>query len=231
MKRSASALEQITYSSSSDDDREDSPASVQHTLKKRYALPLAWLHPEVCKLTSACLSCRKLPALSENLKVTVPIDDPSKHQGRVRTTPHVDGQWAAHVYVHIKLSTQHPLNKLLKQAFEVAKTEVPSIQEIPGAVDEKGRRTLHVSLSRPIYLRAHQRDDLKRAVKGVAGSHNQSVLHHNNPLLRKLSHFVYHSFKLSFSTFSQFTNDERTRTFLAIHVSAGHSEVGSIFLV
>ena len=27
------------------------------------------------------------------------IDDPSKHQGRTRTKPHVEGDWATHVYV------------------------------------------------------------------------------------------------------------------------------------
>ena len=31
---------------------------------------------------------------------------------------------------------------------------------------------LHVSLTRPVYLRVHQREDLKRAVKAVALSHS-----------------------------------------------------------
>jgi hypothetical protein len=35
----------------------------------------------------------------------------------------------------------------------------------------KGERELHVSLSRPTYLRAHQREDLKRAVKALATNH------------------------------------------------------------
>lgn len=35
----------------------------------------------------------------------------------------------------------------------------------------KREMELHVSLSRPIFLRAHQREDLKRAVKAVANSH------------------------------------------------------------
>jgi hypothetical protein len=34
----------------------------------------------------------------------------------------------------------------------------------------KGERELHVSLSRPTYLRAHQREELKRAVKASAKS-------------------------------------------------------------
>ena len=32
----------------------------------------------------------------------------------------------------------------------------------------RGERELHVSLSRPTYLRAHQREELKRAVKASA---------------------------------------------------------------
>lgn len=42
--------------------------------------------------------------------------------------------------------------------------------------DGKKEIELHVSLSRPVFLRAHQREDLKRAVKTVANSRSPYVL-------------------------------------------------------
>jgi len=67
---------------------------------------------------------------------------------------------------------------------------------------------LHISLSRPIFLRTHQRDDLKRVVRSLAEKHRR--------------------FKVSFTTFSILTNDERTRTFLSLDVGAGHPELQSL---
>jgi len=67
---------------------------------------------------------------------------------------------------------------------------------------------LHISLSRPTYLRAHQREQFKRAVKGVATR--------------------FSPFSASFSTFSELTNDEQTRTFLAMEIGAGHAELAAL---
>lgn len=50
-------------------------------------------------------------------------------------------------------------------------------EQVPGthgiALQTAGKREMefHVSLSRPVFLRAHQREDLKRAVKAVANTH------------------------------------------------------------
>jgi hypothetical protein len=56
----------------------------------------------------------------------------------------------------------------------------------------KGERELHVSLSRPTYLRAHQREELKRAVKALAKSHTPYVLYSTSLLTFILSaeHFI-----------------------------------------
>ncbi|KAL0960875.1 hypothetical protein HGRIS_005890 [Hohenbuehelia grisea] len=195
MKRSSSVL--VSYASSDDDDTEK--IEVKPIKKKR-----------------------KLPALSSSLITPVPKDNPALHQGRVRTQPHVDGQFAAYVYVPVRVDRSSPLTGLLRDVLQHARSMVGILHGMPGSLqalmDESSdaadfsdtRRNdepleLHISLSRPLLLRAHQRDELKRAVKGIAKDHT--------------------SFKASFATFTDLTNDERTRTFLAMEVGAGHHEV------
>ncbi|KAF9013362.1 hypothetical protein BDQ17DRAFT_1321214 [Cyathus striatus] len=117
---------------------------------------------------------RKLPPLPSSLLSLAPIDNPALHQGRKRTTPHVEEM-------------------------------VPTLHE-HWLVDNSLHIELHVSLSRPIFLRAHQREELKRAVKHISRKNNK--------------------FSLSFATFAELTNDEKTRTFLAMEAGAGHHEVG-----
>ena len=120
------------------------------------------------------------------------VDDPALHQGRIRSTPHVEGQFAAHVYVSLNLGRHSPMSRLYKVVQAVlrdAKQEVPALRDIwttksSGVVNastekeakDEPKRELHISLSRPIFLRAHQREDLKRAVKKVAKSSKPSVL-------------------------------------------------------
>jgi U6 snRNA phosphodiesterase len=146
MKRTSAAL--VSYSSSEGEDNsadEDENTTSPPPVKKR-----------------------KLPTLSSNLVVPVPVDDPTKHQGRIRSTPHVEGQWATHVYINIPLSRQSPFWSLLQNVVSDAKSRVPALhdfwsQDISGSQPE-----LHVSLTRPIFLRSHQREDLKRALKLIA---------------------------------------------------------------
>ena len=133
---------------------------------------------------------RKLPELAAHLAPPVPPDDPSKHQGRTRTTPHVEGQWAAYVYVPIALRGT-ALRRIVARAVGIAKkggdldpagtsggVGVPvhahaharsdSVRDSgDGAVCEE----LHVSLTRPFFLRAYQREEMKRAVRDVAKAH------------------------------------------------------------
>jgi len=140
MKRSSTSLVSYSDSSSEDDARSNSPTS-----------------PE--KLPTAAQKKRKLPPLATHLTVAAPIDDPAQHQGRVRTTPHVDGQWAAHVYVPVSAG-----RSLVRTAFARALESVPNLQALGGG-------ELHISLTRPVYLRAHQREEIKRAVRAVARAH------------------------------------------------------------
>ena len=115
---------------------------------------------------------RKLPELTAELTVPAPIDDPTKHQGRLRTFPHVEGQWSAYVYIAIPLhgSEAKHLAHVVRRAFLQARSIEPIIHpmkdvELEGVLN-KGE--LHVSLTRPVFLRAHQRDEFKMSVKRVA---------------------------------------------------------------
>lgn len=112
---------------------------------------------------------RKLPPLSGAISPPPPIDDPALHQGRTRTTPHVEGQWAAHIYVSIALRSSSPLFNLVNDVIDLSRKRVGTLEEI--GAPEAGRRELHVSLSRPVFLRAHQRQELKDAVRNIARGH------------------------------------------------------------
>ncbi len=126
-------------------------------------------------LQSTDLNSRKLPPVPSSLVVPVPIDNPALHQGRVRTTPHVEGQFTAHVYVSLTLSRRSKLYKVIQDILSDAKIMVPTLQDIWSTTERSQRPTLHISLSRPFFLRAHQREDLKRAVKTIAKGEKRFV--------------------------------------------------------
>lgn len=144
------------------------------------------------KSTSPQPKKRKLPPLSSQLTIPIPVDDPSKHQGRTRTVPHVDGQWAAYVYVPIKAGARDNIGRLVRRTLASAREresmgclrsigfDIDSDELGKGKTrDENGIRTeddeLHISLSRPVFLRAYQREEFKRAVRIIAKSNKSSV--------------------------------------------------------
>ena len=94
------------------------------------------------------------------------MDDPAKHQGRIRTQPHVDGQFAALVYVPIHVDDSPALFKLLTHAAAKVRETIPGLVEF--VKDDDGDEHLHLSLSRPIYVRSDKREELRRAVHGMA---------------------------------------------------------------
>ncbi|KAI0764719.1 U6 snRNA phosphodiesterase Usb1 [Fomes fomentarius] len=163
---------------------------------------------------------RKLPSLAEHLVPRTPADNPALHQGRRRTTPHVDGQFAAYVYVPVPVSKQSRLFRLVKRIFMSAKEDIPSLHPIAFVTDESPEPDklrveldnetveLHISLTRPTYLRAHQRQEFRRAVQAVARAKQK--------------------FSASFATITELTNDERTRTFLTLEIGAGHDDLKSL---
>jgi len=98
------------------------------------------------------------------------------------------------VYVPVFVDARSALGKLLDEVAGHAKRITPELWDVgllnnyeEGDIDVNGNserqrmkdeRELHVSLSRPTYLRAHQREELKRALKVLAKSHASYVLYH-----------------------------------------------------
>ncbi|GAA98807.1 uncharacterized protein L969DRAFT_95489 [Mixia osmundae IAM 14324] len=106
-------------------------------------------------------------------------EDAAAHQGRVRTVPHVDG-----IFPSQQCQAAHP---------DVRATDGPS---------------LRLSLSKTLYLRAHETDKVRDAVRSIAA---------------KIS-----SFEISFDKLIRLTNEDKTRSFLARRVAAGAENLTAI---
>ncbi|KAL1736866.1 hypothetical protein EV714DRAFT_197664 [Schizophyllum commune] len=207
MKRKSVAL--VDYAGSDDNSSDSSSDEKPHTKKKGRTSsthePSSSTSPP--SATQPTSRPRKLPSLAPSITGPVHVDNPALHQGRIRSVPHVDGQWACHVYVPVTLKPRSALRDVLEDAIQSAKTaKMSAFHTFWDA--ETPRPELHISLSRPIFLRAHQREDLKRAVKRVARETQ--------------------GFSTSFTSFSVLTNDENTRAFLTVEVGAGHPELAAM---
>ncbi|KAG8904202.1 poly(U)-specific 3'-to-5' RNA exonuclease [Tulasnella sp. 403] len=152
--------------------------------------------------TESSTKLKSLPVLSKTLTPSAPIDNPALHQGRRRTQPHVDGQFVAHVYIPVRLGGK--LKLVLGDLLNRVVGAIPAVYPL----FDKSQSKLHISLSRPVYLRAHQRDDFKREVKKII----QSVT----------------TFDASIARLATFVNDENTRAFLSMEVGAGHEKLKEI---
>ena len=165
----------------------------------------------------------------------MPIDNPSLHQGRKRTRPHVEGDWPTHVYIPISLSsTRNPkLWALLKRVVADAKSRVPELHSFLNDLSDDASGTLaeiHISLSRPLFLRVHQKDEVKRVVKRIADSTAPYAAPIFQPYPRATErHTPSSRFSSSFACFTTFANDEKTRSFLSVEIGAGHAEVRHVF--
>lgn len=167
MKRTSEAL--VAYSSSEEESHSNIPVR-----KKKLFVPSYFWH------AAQHTHGRKLPSLASTLVVPVPVDDPALHQGRIRATPHVDGQYTAHVYIPLVLHPKTALYSLLEEVLDVTKEMVPAVHAIgqsPSCSRNNGgtvvngshrARQLHLSLSRPIFLRAHQREEFNQAIGLIA---------------------------------------------------------------
>lgn len=160
----------VSYESS--DDECAAETVPKPPLKRRY--PYSHFRPGDFELN---YSLRKLPVLPSAFNNAGPVDNPSLHQGRVRTTPHIEGQWAAYVFVPLKLEPKSALSKVLSSVVVRAKESVPILRPIAVYTQDGDTQDheLHISLTRPVYLRSHQREDFKRAVKTVAKTHSPYV--------------------------------------------------------
>ena len=108
----------------------------------------------------------------------------------MRNSPHVEGQFAAYVYVPVVISKKSRMFSILSRIYFAAKESVPTLHPIglteadmaksngegPSSASDDGQVELHVSLTRPTYLRAHQREEFKRAVRTAARTNAKCVL-------------------------------------------------------
>ncbi|PPR07102.1 hypothetical protein CVT24_010938 [Panaeolus cyanescens] len=205
MKRTNNVL--VEYSDSSDEGSDSvnpiEKKTSEQIVKRRFIFYIYFLKQRLTFEFD-----RKLPPVSSSIVIASPVDNPALHQGRTRSTPHVEGQFAAHVYVTLSLATNSRLKQLVQSILTDAKKDVPTIHETWQVDPSDKKPELHISLSRPIFLWANQREELRLAVKQLAKK--------NKP------------FVVSFATLSELTNDEKSRTFLAMEVGAGHHELNLI---
>ncbi|KAI6114277.1 hypothetical protein F5141DRAFT_1187860 [Pisolithus sp. B1] len=192
MKRASASL--VSYSSSSSDESEPNSAPVPRS---------------------------KLPPLAASLAPSVPADDPTKHQGRIRSFPHVEGQYATYVYVPLILGPGEALYDLVIDVVSKAKEEVGGLWGVGEAEREdlQGQRQRHEREDR------HKNKNMGRSKRRNAELELHISLSRPNlsPAVKRIAESVS-PFSASFSTFSELTNDEHTRTFLSMEVGAGHIE-------
>ncbi|CAG4950153.1 unnamed protein product [Colias eurytheme] len=131
----------------------------------------------------------KLPPPDLSKISTIPIDshldDPDQHNGRLRSFPHIRGNWAT--YAYIQYPQYDNLNEIIVQFKEVLRT----INEPSYLCDN-----LHISVTKTIVLKYH-------LISVFTTSLQDSI--------KSLE-----SFELGFQSVAVYTNEEKTRTFLAL---------------
>ncbi|OXG15039.1 hypothetical protein C367_05703 [Cryptococcus neoformans Ze90-1] len=171
----------VDYSSSSDDEE-------GHASQKRATPPSK--------------KPKKLPSLPLTFDIA-PKDDPSLHQGRMRSRPYVDGEYNTHVYLSLSISWK--LSKILE-------TIIAQLPPSPNPIHSL-LPNLHISLTRPVPLRRHQiqpfRDELASRLGQIC------------------------PFKLSLvgsvkAYYNEVTGGGSNRAFLALRVGAGARELKKI---
>jgi hypothetical protein len=143
-------------------------------------------------------------------EATITIKDAGKtdvHQGRTRSFPHVEGQYAAHVFLEIALPDSERVRKIY-DAFQLhLSTHVgPQSRMHPiesGTRASKNRETmcLHVSLSKTVPITSVQIETLLRELK-AAFRKKKRALHLRIGGAAKV-----------------LVNEDGTRTFVALHVT------------
>ncbi|CAG8695538.1 11678_t:CDS:2, partial [Cetraspora pellucida] len=112
------------------------------------------------------------------------IEDPLSHQGRTRAKPHVEGNWATHVYMEV----------VIPEDFKSLLRKMKNCAQNAASVANNDSK-LHISLSRPLFLKYFQIEKFWENLR--KGFENKK---------------------------RNFTNDEKTRSFLALEVGGGVNE-------
>eukprot|EP00249_Psilotum_nudum_P017833 c26513_g1_i1 orf=686-1789(-) len=151
-----------------------------------------------------------------NSAIMVASADP--YLGRIRSFPHVEGNYALHVYIPVPLSsiTKRRLEPLIKRASvlapELQSMNVPLYSqclESKSFLSPQGIRLAneyHLSLSRTVPIRIHQIDSVVSMLRQKF--YNQK------------------RYWMEFVKWDAFVNDEQTRSFLALEIlSTGSSQI------
>lgn len=141
----------------------------------------------------------------------------SDHPNRVRSFPHVEGNYALHVYipVYIPVSSRKEIALFVKRV-AAAVNELHLVDvDIPlsNLIKDEQKfdqvvlgREFHVSLGRTVPIRVHQRDSVVAMLRQKLQSHKR--------------------YWIDFSKWEVFVNDDCTRTFLSSEVTgAGLAEI------
>ncbi|KAI8821046.1 uncharacterized protein EV422DRAFT_567371 [Fimicolochytrium jonesii] len=142
-----------------------------------------------------------------DLRTPANIDTPPPPAplARIRTTPHIEGNWATFVYFAINPTPT--LVETITSILHTATTHIPTLQAIPLLDNNDGGAPhYHVSLSRTFFLKVFQIERFVEVLRGrVRGGRR---------------------FTIGVSRISTYTNDDRTRSFLGLDVGVGFRELG-----
>ncbi|GAM86023.1 hypothetical protein ANO11243_040330 [Dothideomycetidae sp. 11243] len=158
-----------------------------------------------------------LPAAFHDLYAGPPrlsrTDDPSLHGGRTRLVPHVEGNWAAHIYLewHPTKAEHDLLSTLLAAAIPSSTTPLTSL-----LASALAPLPLHVSLSAPLILRSETKDAFRASMTTALGN-----------ALRSLPDVAAAGcLKLSPARVAWYPNNERTRGFLVLQLATSGQDGG-----
>ncbi|KAI9811350.1 MAG: poly(U)-specific 3'-to-5' RNA exonuclease [Pycnora praestabilis] len=129
-------------------------------------------------------------------------DDPALHGGRQRVIPHVEGNWATHIYLEWypdPIESTH-LSSLISTLEEGRSQDEPSTQSLLNS-DLGTQLPLHISLSRPVTLVTEQRQPFIDLLE------------------EKVSRSGVRPFNVSLASLDWVPNYENTRWFLVLRIS------------
>ncbi|TQS33654.1 hypothetical protein Golomagni_05992 [Golovinomyces magnicellulatus] len=191
---------------SSDEDCDSKIVSSQLTTDTQTAPQRRKVDNVVTDLPPLPSKFHDLYASSKRLSTS---DDPSLHNGKKRSCPHIVGNWPSHIYVECRYQFSslegHPstterelLNKLI---LEIGATDSTHGIKTLLASDLDSPLPLHISLSRPIQITTDEKELLMTSLR------------------RSIESSGVPPFQISFKNLAWVANSERSRWFLVLRVS------------
>nr|OQO16636.1 hypothetical protein B0A51_16899 [Rachicladosporium sp. CCFEE 5018] len=192
--------------SDSDGEAEDTHTGVMPPAKKRKTTQAS--NGGATELPPLPSAFRDL--YSSNVRTSVQ-DDPTLHGGRQRVIPHVEGNWATHIFMEW-LPDQNE-NYALQESMRLI-DRLNGSSRTSRAIHTLLRNDLgvpiplHVSLSRTLMLKAEQRDAFLARCRAAASSVT--------------------AFEMKLETLQWHPNEDRTRWFLVVQVSSPDAALSSL---